>query len=245
RLALRGEPSDLHLNTPPPPPLPSPSILVAPSITRHPIQQPRHSVSCLFDLVTLFFAGTIFITMAGLFRRMYDWLLRTFWATEMDVTMIGLQAAGKTSLLRVLAGGEFTIDSIPTVGFNMKRVQRGHVTLKCWDIGGQPRFRTMWERYCRGVNAIVFIVDIADVDLLQQARDELHALMEQNSLKGIPLLVLGNKSDLPNKLSVDELIDALDLKTIGHREVCCYGISAKEETNLDAVIQWLMKWANR
>ncbi|KAJ1331187.1 ADP-ribosylation factor-like protein 8 [Microdochium nivale] len=183
--------------------------------------------------------------MAGLFRKVYDWLLRTFWATEMDVTMIGLQNAGKTSLLRVLSGGEFTIDSIPTVGFNMKRVQRGHVTLKCWDLGGQPRFRPMWERYCRGVDAIVFIVDIADVDILLAAKDELHALMEQQSLEGIPLLVLGNKSDLSNGISVDELIDTLDLRSIGHREVSCYGISAKEETNLDAVLQWLMKWANR
>ncbi|KAK0734010.1 P-loop containing nucleoside triphosphate hydrolase protein [Lasiosphaeria miniovina] len=183
--------------------------------------------------------------MAGLFRKVYDWLLRTFWATEMDVTMIGLQNAGKTSLLRVLSGAEFTIDSIPTVGFNMKRVQRGHVTLKCWDLGGQPRFRPMWERYCRGVNAIVFIVDIADMDLLPMAREELHALMCNPTLEGIPLLVLGNKSDLPDKLSVDELIDAMDLKNIAHREVSCYGISAKEETNLDAVIQWLMKFAHK
>ena len=126
---------------------------------------------------------------------------------------------------------------------NMKRVQKGHVELKCWDLGGQPRFRTMWERYCRGVNAIVFIVDIADMNLLPTAREELHALMEHSSLEGIPLLVLGNKTDLPDKLSVDELIDAMDLKNIGHREVSCYGISAKEETNLDAVLQWLVKWA--
>ncbi|ROW10879.1 hypothetical protein VPNG_05310 [Cytospora leucostoma] len=182
--------------------------------------------------------------MAGLFRKVYDWLLRTFWATEMDVTMIGLQNAGKTSLLRVLSGGEFTIDSIPTVGFNMKKVQQGHVTLKCWDLGGQPRFRTMWERYCRGVNAIVFIVDIADVELLPQAREELHSLMSSPTLEGIPLLVLGNKSDLPDKLTVDELIDAMDLKSIGHREVSCYGISAKEETNLEAVLQWLVKFAH-
>ncbi|KAF4123007.1 ADP-ribosylation factor-like protein 8 [Geosmithia morbida] len=183
--------------------------------------------------------------MAGIFRRVYDWLLRTFWSLEMEVTMVGLQNAGKTSLLRVLAGGEFTLDSIPTVGFNMKRVQRGHVSLKCWDIGGQPRFRNMWERYCRGVNAIVFIVDIADTELIPQARDELHALMSNHTLIGIPLLVLGNKSDLPHIMSVDELIDVLELSTVKGREVCCYGISAKEETNLEAVVQFLMKYATR
>ena len=126
----------------------------------------------------------------------------------------------------------------------MKRVQRGHVTLKCWDIGGQPRFRPMWERYCRGVDAIVFIVDIADGEKLSQCRDELHALMEQPSLKEIPLLVLGNKTDLPQIISVDELIEALDLKQINRREVCCYGISAKEETNLDAVINWLVRFSH-
>lgn len=147
--------------------------------------------------------------------------------------------------MAVTGSANRSCSSIPTVGFNMKRVQRGHVTLKCWDLGGQPRFRPMWERYCRGVNAIVFIVDIADQDLLPMAKEELHSLMSQPSLEGIPLLVLGNKSDLQYKLSVDELIDALDLKSIGHREVSCYGISAKEETNLDAVLQWLMKWANR
>jgi len=133
--------------------------------------------------------------------------------------MIGLQNAGKTSLLRVLAGGEFTIDSIPTVGFNMKRVQKGHVTLKCWDLGGQPRFRSMWERYCRGVNAIVFIVDSADKEALPVAKEELHILLEKPAMEGIPLLVLGNKSDLRGHLTVDELIDSLDLKRVTHREV--------------------------
>lgn len=53
--------------------------------------------------------------------------------------------------------GVFTEDMIPTVGFNMRKVTKGRVTMKIWDIGGQPRFRSMWERYCRGVNAIVYI----------------------------------------------------------------------------------------
>lgn len=57
--------------------------------------------------------------------------------------------------------------------------------------------------------------------------------------------MLGNKSDLEDKLSVDELIDALDLKSVSHREVSCYGISAKEETNLEAVLNWLIARSNR
>ncbi|KAL2885388.1 ADP-ribosylation factor-like protein 8A [Ceratocystis lukuohia] len=181
--------------------------------------------------------------MTSLFRQMYEWLMRTFWATEMDVTLVGLQNAGKTSLLRVLAGGEFTIDTIPTVGFNLKKLKRGHVTLKCWDIGGQPRFRAMWERYCRDVSAIVYIVDIADMEQMELARNELHALMEQPTLTGIPLLVLGNKSDLPGRITVDQLIDDMQLSRINNREVSCYGISVKEETNLKAVIEWLLKWS--
>ena len=85
-----------------------------------------------------------------------------------------------------------------------------------------------------------YIVDAADKAAIPVAKEELHALLEKPVLDGIPLLVLGNKSDLPNKLSVDELIEALNMKAISHREVSCYGISAKEETNLDAVLEWLI-----
>lgn len=44
--------------------------------------------------------------MAGVFTWLWDWLLWMFWATEMDVTIVGLQNAGKTSLVRVLAVGK-------------------------------------------------------------------------------------------------------------------------------------------
>lgn len=110
-------------------------------------------------------------------------------------------------------------------------------------------------RECDGVSCYVsgwqlahcsrFIVDSADREALPVAREELKLLLEKPALEGIPLLVLGNKSDLPNKLSVDELIDALNLKAVSHREVSCYGISAKEETNLDAVLQWLIARASK
>ena len=55
----------------------------------------------------------------------------------------------------------------------------------------------MWERYCRGVNAIVYMVDAADPDKIEASRNELHNLLERPQLAGIPILVLGNKRDLP------------------------------------------------
>lgn len=75
----------------------------------------------------------------------------------MELSLIGLNAAGKTSLVNVIATGQFSEDMIPTVGFNMRKMTKGNVSIKLWDLGGQTRFRSMWERYCRGVNAIVYV----------------------------------------------------------------------------------------
>ena len=45
---------------------------------------------------------------------------------------------------------------MPTVGFNMHKVDKGKVQIKVWDLGGQKKFRGMWERYCRNNDAIVY-----------------------------------------------------------------------------------------
>ena len=102
--------------------------------------------------------------------------------------------------MNVIASGQFNEDMIPTVGFNMRKITKGNVTIKLWDIGGQPRFRSMWERYCRGVNAIVYMVDAADPDKIEASRNELHNLLDRPQLAGIPILVLGNKRDLPGEI---------------------------------------------
>ncbi|KAJ9170562.1 hypothetical protein P3X46_018660 [Hevea brasiliensis] len=169
------------------------------------------------------------------------WDCSLFFKQEMELSLIGLQNAGKTSLVNVVASGGYSEDMIPTVGFNMKKVTKGKVTIKLWDLGGQPRFRSMWERYCRAVSAIVYVVDAADPDNLSISRSELHDLLSKPSLNGIPLLVLGNKIDKPGALSKQALTDEMDLKSITDREVCCFMISCKNSTNIDSVIDWLVK----
>lgn len=183
----------------------------------------------------------------GLWSQFLDWLRSLFFKQEMELSLIGLQNAGKTSLVNVVATGSFQEDMIPTVGFNMKKVTKGKVSIKLWDLGGQARFRSMWERYCRGVDAVVCVVDAADHANLDIAKGELHDLLARPTLAGTALLVLGNKMDLPGALPAEALIERLDLEafTKAGREVGCYSISCKTVTNIDVVLEWLTKRASK
>lgn len=177
----------------------------------------------------------------SLWNSLLGWLRSLFFQQEMELSLIGLQNAGKTSLVNAIATGGYSEDMIPTVGFNMRKVTKGGVSIKLWDLGGQPRFRSMWERYCRGVSAIVYVVDAADAQNLAIARRELHELLGKPSLAGIPVLVLGNKSDKREALPKEKLIDQMDLRLLSDREVCCYSISCKNSVNIDLVLDWLIK----
>ncbi|KAJ1643684.1 ADP-ribosylation factor-like protein 8B [Dispira simplex] len=147
--------------------------------------------------------------MSSVLKSLLNWLRSLFFKEEMELTLVGLQNSGKTTLVNVIASGQFNEDMIPTVGFNMRKVTKGRVTMKLWDIGGQPRFRSMWERYCRGVDAIVFVIDSADHVKFNDARVELQKLLEKPQLANIPLLILGNKNDLPEALTIDQLINEM------------------------------------
>lgn len=109
--------------------------------------------------------------MGGIF----SWL-RSFWQQEMEMSIVGLQNAGKSTFIHVLQKGQFVPDMIPTVGFNMHKVDKGKVSIKVWDLGGQKKFRGMWERYCRKNDAIVFMVDAADPKKFPSAKKELNAV---------------------------------------------------------------------
>ncbi|XP_074706649.1 ADP-ribosylation factor-like protein 8A isoform X2 [Strix aluco] len=125
--------------------------------------------------------------MLALFNKLLDWFRALFWKEEMELTLVGLQYSGKTTFVNVIASGQFNEDMIPTVGFNMRKITKGNVTIKLWDIGGQPRFRSMWERYCRGVSAIVYMVDAADQEKIEASKNELHNLLDKPQLQGIPI----------------------------------------------------------
>lgn len=108
----------------------------------------------------------------------------------------------------------------------------------------QARFRSMWERYCRGVQAIVYVVDSADLDSVDTAKKELHELLGKPSLAGIPLLVLGNKNDLPEALSTDQLINRMELQ-VWYGPVCVRLLCDRQQCvsfskPMRATCQWVL-----
>jgi ADP-ribosylation factor-like protein 8 len=177
--------------------------------------------------------------------KFVDWIKSFFWNKELELSIIGLQNAGKTTLANTLSTGKFDEDTIPTIGFNHRTMKKGKVSIKMWDLGGQPRFRDSWEKYCRSADAIVYVVDSADVGSLDISKTQLHQLLSWPSLSGIPLLVLGNKNDLQGSLNEVEIVKALELDKIKDRKIACYSVSAKNSVNMDITMKWLSSLEKR
>jgi small GTP-binding protein len=175
----------------------------------------------------------------GFFTRIWDWIRSLFFNKELELTILGLQNAGKSTFVNVLATGQFDEDQIPTIGFNFRKLKKGKVEFKMWDLGGQSRFRERWEKYCRTSSAIVFVVDSADQGNFDVAKLQLQNLLTWPSIEGVPLLVLGNKNDLPAALDEHGIIQAMELENIKDRVVACYSISCKNMNNIDNVLKWL------
>jgi small GTP-binding protein len=139
------------------------------------------------------------------------------WPIDARLMMVGLDNAGKTTILRRLKFAE-TAETVPTIGFNVETVQYGSLSMTVWDIGGQEQIRKLWRHYYSGTQAVIFVVDSADSARSGDARDELHNLMSAFELRGVPLLVFANKKDLQGAMTQRELVDALQLRSVAEHE---------------------------
>merc|ERR1712096_418777 len=131
---------------------------------------------------------------------------------EVRLLMVGLDNAGKTTILKKF-NGEDTSTISPTLGFNIKTFEFRGYKLNVWDVGGQKTIRSYWRNYFEQTDGIVWVVDSADKRRLQACRDELHSLLDQEKLAGASLLVFANKQDLAGALSGEEISKVLELGT--------------------------------
>ncbi|XP_026881438.2 ADP-ribosylation factor-like 4aa [Electrophorus electricus] len=137
----------------------------------------------------------------------------------LHIAILGLDSAGKTTVLYRLQLNEF-VNTVPTKGFNSERVElllgtSGKVVFHFWDVGGQERLRPLWKSYTRCTDGIVFVVDSVDVERLEEAKTELHKTIRSSENQGVPVLILANKQDLRNSLSLSEMMSMLALGELG------------------------------
>jgi small GTP-binding protein len=169
-------------------------------------------------------------------------LLQSFFnpTRKLDVLIVGLENAGKTTLVNTLMNPNSSyMDTTPTIKFDMKIFTRDNVVLKILDMGGQERFREDWPEYAAVSEAIIYVVDSADRDRIKRAGEELHNLLEWKQCEKKPLLVLLNKTDIPNHMTATEAHQALKLNKIDSNPLVCMPVTATNLASTITVLDWL------
>ena len=129
---------------------------------------------------------------------------------ELKLVIVGLDAAGKTTILNKMRFDE-VVQTAPTIGVNTEDIQIRNVSIKVFDLAGQEKMRNVWKYYYSSIEGVIFVLDSTRADRIQEARDEILGLLANEEARQIPCLVFANKQDLPNALSAAALVEALGI----------------------------------
>lgn len=170
---------------------------------------------------------------------------KMFGKKEMRILMVGLDAAGKTTILYKLKLGD-VVTTIPTIGFNVETVEYKNISFTVWDVGGQDKIRPLWRHYFCNTQGVIFVVDSNDRERIDatnsaeaSAQEELHRMLSEDELRDAVLLVFANKQDLPNALSVAEITERLKLNAIRNRSWYIQATCATSGDGLYEGLDWL------
>ncbi|CAK9294105.1 unnamed protein product [Gordionus sp. m RMFG-2023] len=171
------------------------------------------------------------LTLSSVFNRIFG-------KKQMRILMVGLDAAGKTTILYKLKLGE-VVTTIPTIGFNVESVEYKNICFTVWDVGGQDKIRPLWRHYFQNTQGLIFVIDSNDRERIEEARDELHKMSQEDELKEAVILIFANKQDLPNALTCAELTNKLGLNELKMRTWYIQATCATQGTGLYEGLDWL------
>lgn len=173
------------------------------------------------------------LTMSNVFTKLFG-------KKQIRILMIGLDAAGKTTILYKLKLGE-VIPTIPTIGFNVETVEYKNISFAVWDVGGQDKIRMLWRHYLENTQGLIFVVDSTDRARLGEAGKELRNMVSQDELRNAVVLVMANKQDLPNAITVGEIVERLQLNELKDHRWYVQATCATKGDGLCEGLDWLSK----
>ncbi|EAS05364.1 ADP-ribosylation factor(Arf)/Arf-like (Arl) small GTPase family protein (macronuclear) [Tetrahymena thermophila SB210] len=163
---------------------------------------------------------------------------------QRKILMLGLDAAGKTTILYQMKFGQ-NIQSVPTIGFGVESIEYKNIKFIVWDIGGQWKLRQFWLHYLQGNNALIYVLDSTDLERMDDAKQALEMVLSSSDMTGIPVLILANKQDVAT-MNVSEIQNKIQLHTIkGIGEWFIQGCCALNGEGLFDGLYWLLKVLNK
>jgi len=103
----------------------------------------------------------------------------------------------------------------PTIGLNIGKMDVESCKVIFWDLGGQVRMRQIWEKYYAEAHGMIFVIDSADPRRFEEARHAFETIRSHEQLRGMPVMILANKQDLPGALRVDDIESSLGFRGLG------------------------------
>lgn len=173
--------------------------------------------------------------MGNTFRKMFD---KMFGNKEMRVVMLGLDAAGKTTILYKLHIGEI-LSTVPTIGFNVEKVQYKNVQFTVWDVGGQEKLRPLWRHYFNNTDGLIYVVDSFDKERIARAAQEFGAIVNDPLMQNAAVLVFANKQDMANAMPPAQVAEHLGLLKMRNRRWHCQSAVAIKGEGLYEGLDWL------
>lgn len=157
----------------------------------------------------------------------------------MRILMLGLDNAGKTTIVKCIMGEDVNTVS-PTLGFIIKTIDYQGYKLNIWDVGGQKTLRSYWRNYFEKTDALIWVVDATDRFRLENCAEELAGLLQQERLLGASLLVFANKRDVDGCMTLEEIREGLRLDSIGSHKWTILSCSAMTGENLFKGLDWVI-----
>ena len=169
---------------------------------------------------------------------------RFFPSTPCRILMIGLDNAGKTTVLYKLKLGE-VVTTIPTIGFNVETVEYKNISFTVWDVGGQEKIRALWQHYFQDTQGVIYVVDSNDPQRLEEAKEELDNVLADDRMRDCVLLVFANKQDMPHAASTTEITDKLGLQHHRDRQWFIQSTCAVTGEGIVEGLEWMANTLKR
>jgi ADP-ribosylation factor protein 1 len=163
-----------------------------------------------------------------------------FGKKEIGILIVGLDAAGKTTILRKLKLGA-VIATTPTMGFNAETIPYKNISITVWDIDGHEALRRLWRFSSLSIQGIIYVVDSSDRGRIGEARYALQRMLDEGGWDHAVLLVFANKQDLPGAMTPDKVTDLLGLSSLHQRTWFVQSCCATSGDGLYEGLEWLSK----